>query len=95
MRSRYNRQTRRAGRCIRARRPRGRRRVTSPGRIALTAHGPGLAEVAEWIGTEIELSDEIAELLSVDLRGADPLAPARHWSNGRMFDLGAEVLRQR
>jgi hypothetical protein len=83
----YNRQARRAGLCHRAGRPRGRRRVTSPSRVALTAYGSGLAEVATWIGEEIELSPELSELLSIDLR-----TPARHARERRTFEHALQAL---
>jgi hypothetical protein len=87
VRSNYNRQARRASICIGARRPRGRKRVISPGRVALTAHGPCVAEVAAWIGDEIELPAEISELLSIDL-----LAPAHYPIDGRTLERAAKAL---
>ena len=83
----YNRQARRSGLCHRSLRPRGRRRVTSPGRVALAAYGSGLAEVATWIGEEIVLSAELSELLSVDLR-----APVHQVMDGRTFEHALQEL---
>jgi hypothetical protein len=67
VRSNHSRQTRRSGLCHRVRRPRGRKRAISPGRVALTAYGFGVSEFASYLADEIELSNEITELLSVDL----------------------------
>ena len=83
----YNRQARRASLCHRARRPRGRKRVISPGRVALTAYGFGVAEVAEWVGDEIELPAELSELLAIDLR-----APARHSIDGQTLERALQAL---
>jgi hypothetical protein len=51
------------------------------------AHGPGLAEVATWIGDELELPTEVAELLSVDL-----LAPVHHPIDDRAFERAVQEL---
>jgi hypothetical protein len=61
--------------------------VTSPGRVALAAYGPGLAGVAEWIGDEIELPAEITDLLSIDLR-----SPVRRSHRGRTLERAAQAL---
>jgi hypothetical protein len=61
----YNRQARRSGLCIKARRRRhSAREATWRGRVALTAHGGDLARVAARIAEELELSPEIRKLLS-------------------------------
>lgn len=62
MRANYNRQARRVAICSRARGPRDRRRLISPGRVWLTAFGLDLAPVAERI--EFELPAELLDLLS-------------------------------
>jgi hypothetical protein len=67
VRSIHSRQARRSGLCHRVRRPPGRKRAISPGRVALTAYGFGVSELAAYLADEIELSDEITALLSVDL----------------------------
>jgi hypothetical protein len=46
-----------------------------------------VAEVAAWIGDEIELPAEIRELLSIDL-----LAPAHHPIDGRTLERAAQAL---
>lgn len=57
----HNRQTRRAGLCISAHTPRGFEPAIAPGP---TADGDGLAQVAERIAEELDLSPEaIDELL--------------------------------
>src|SRR5262245_29472703 len=78
VRSIRNRQTRRSSLCNRARRPSGRRRVISPGRVALTAYGPGVAEIASFIADDLELPGEMVELLS------PAGVPSAH--SGRMFE---------
>jgi hypothetical protein len=84
MRSNFNRQARRAGLCIGARRRGGRRRVISSGRVALTAHGPGVAETAAEIADELELTAELVELLSA--AGLPPI------SSGRTFEAELQAL---
>jgi hypothetical protein len=64
MRTNYNRQTRRAARCIRACRPRGHEPAISRKRAALTAQGDDLSQVAARIAEELDLSaDAIDNLL--------------------------------
>jgi hypothetical protein len=62
----YNRQTRRARRCIKVRRPRARAGVdTSRRRVALlVARGSDLAEDAARASAQLELPRELRELLS-------------------------------
>jgi hypothetical protein len=65
VRTNYNRQTRRATRCIRARGPRGHKPAISRKRAALTAQGDDLSQVAARIAEELDLSpDAIDNLLS-------------------------------
>jgi hypothetical protein len=94
VRSNYNRQARRAGLCIRARPPRGRERAISPGRVALTAYGSGLAEFAAYIADGLELPTELVELLSpACLPTSAGLGPRREPSpHGRMLELAAQTL---
>ena len=61
MRASYNRQTRRATRCIRARSPRAHGIAISPRRAALTAQGDDLAQVAVRIAEELELSPDVID----------------------------------
>ena len=64
MRTTYNRQTRRATRCIRARSPRGHRPAISPRGAAVTARSNELAQVAARVAEELDLSaDAIDNLL--------------------------------
>ena len=63
MRTNYNRQQRRGAMCMGLRK-RGRHQIAiSPRRLALTADGDDLAEVAARIAEELELSPELFELL--------------------------------
>ena len=88
VRSTYNRQARRASLCIGGfRKPRGRKRPISPGRVALTAHGPGLVEAAACAAYEIELPAELNDLLSIDLS-----VPALCLAAGRTFERELQVL---
>jgi len=64
MRANYNRQTRRATRCIKACSPRGYEHAVSPRWAPLTPNGDHLSQVAARIAEELELSpDAIDELL--------------------------------
>lgn len=63
MRTNYNRQTRRATRCIRARSPRGHKPAISRKRAALTAHGDDLSQVAARIAEELDLSADAVDNL--------------------------------
>lgn len=65
MRTTYNRQIRRAGLCVRPQEQRGHRLSFSPRRLALTADGHDLAQVAARIAEELELSPELVDLLAV------------------------------
>jgi hypothetical protein len=66
----YNRQARRATRCIRTRKASGRRLTISRRRLALTAGGHDLAGVAARIAAELELSPDMIDLLSPAPAGA-------------------------
>ena len=73
MRTNYNRQSRREAMCIKAPRT-GKAVLGVPGkRVALTASDGDLAEVAERIAEELELSPELIDLLS--LGDHAPLTP--------------------
>jgi hypothetical protein len=58
--------------------------VISPGRVALTAYGPGVAEIATYIGEDLELPDDLVELLS------PAGVPSQH--AGRTFERELHVL---
>lgn len=78
MRTSYNRQTRRAARCIRARSARTYGSAVSSRRAALAAHGDELVAVAARIAQELELSPEmIDELLWGPATEAAPDAEVR------------------
>jgi hypothetical protein len=65
MRTNYNRRARREALCFGTPRPRGRRLPISRKRLALTADGDDLVLVAERIAEELDLSPELAELLTL------------------------------
>jgi hypothetical protein len=81
MRANYNRQTRRASRCIRTRSSHRRRDglAISPRGVVLTAYGHDLARLAASIADEVELSGEVIDHL---------LSPY-----GRMFEEPAQMPR--
>jgi hypothetical protein len=66
----YNRQTRRAARCVRAPSPRGNELAISPRRLALTAYGHDLAQVAARIADGLELSADVIDHLLSPVRSA-------------------------
>lgn len=86
MRTSYNRQTRRAARCIRARSARTYGSAVSSRRAALAAHGDELVAVAARIAQELELSPEmIDELLWGPATEAAHGPEARTWTmEGRL-----------
>ena len=63
VRTNYNRQTRRAAHCIKARSPRGHESAIAPRRAALRPHGDDLAQVAARIAQELELSADVIDNL--------------------------------
>ena len=66
MRTSYNRQSRREALCIGVPKARGRDLGVSAKRVALTAGNEDLADVAERIAEELELSPELVALLSLE-----------------------------